>query len=581
MATVPLSGTNIRLLSGIPFSSDYKHTRWFDSLSEQTSWYLSRNAVHSMGQTSFQRIEGYSYIKVDKSIDELWGTNYIMFQNTLYNNKWFYGFVTKLEYIREHLTYVHFHIDVLQTWRFDYTFKPSFVIREHCPLWNSDGTPIINTVDEGLNYGTEYDIVSSQNYQPYDGVFFLVIVSKSAMHDANNIKASLNGLPQPLSYYVHPFKLSGDVPNTMVGSNGLNASSISEVLQGIMTQDKTVNDVVSLYVTEYFGSNLSYDGSLLMFDGNRFEAVAVGTINTIHVKAFPSYEPKTVTLENKYASYRSVVESKLLMYPYTQLILDDFKGNRVVLKNEYINDTTIKINVKGSLGTHNKTAYSIDNYLQDENQVYSYVTAMEHAVLNTNPNDIPILNDMLAAYLQGHRNSIQNQRNTIQFNNFMDTAKHMNNGSANALYGNIPGVINESMDMVKGGGNAILKIQGIMAKQQDIANVPPSVSSMGSNSNFDYGNYIYGLYIIKKQIKTEYQKKLEDFFHMFGYKLNEVKLPNFHTRQHFNYVQTSSCTILGNFNNEDLQEIKNIFDNGITLWHTDDIGNYDLVNGVI
>jgi hypothetical protein len=26
MATVPLSGTNIRLLSGVPFSNDYKHS---------------------------------------------------------------------------------------------------------------------------------------------------------------------------------------------------------------------------------------------------------------------------------------------------------------------------------------------------------------------------------------------------------------------------------------------------------------------------------------------------------------------------------------------------------------------------
>jgi hypothetical protein len=41
------------------------------------------------------------------------------------------------------------------------------------------------------------------------------------------------------------------------------------------------------------------------------------------------------------------------------------------------------------------------------------------------------------------------------------------------------------------------------------------------------------------------------------------------------------ASIQGNFNNEDLNELKAIFDNGITLWHTDDIGNYSLDNGVI
>jgi hypothetical protein len=104
---------------------------------------------------------------------------------------------------------------------------------------------------------------------------------------------------------------------------------------------------------------------------------------------------------------------------------------------------------------------------------------------------------------------------------------------------------------------------------------------MGSNTAFDYGNDYTGLYIIKKQIKPEYRKKIGDFFNMFGYKVNEVKTPNFHTRQNWNYVQTSSCMILGDFNNEDLQELKSIFDNGITLWHTEDVGNYTLENGVI
>src|SRR6185312_11723432 len=157
MATVPLSGTNIRLLSGVPFSNDYKNTRWFDTKSEQTNYFTSKPLKHSMTEANFQRIEGFNFIAVNKSIDDLWGTNYIMFQNSQYNAKWFYGFVTKLEYVQKNRTNVHFQIDVFQTWKFEMNFKPSFVIREHCPLWNKDGSPIINTVDEGLNYGSEYD----------------------------------------------------------------------------------------------------------------------------------------------------------------------------------------------------------------------------------------------------------------------------------------------------------------------------------------------------------------------------------------------------------------------------------------
>jgi len=104
---------------------------------------------------------------------------------------------------------------------------------------------------------------------------------------------------------------------------------------------------------------------------------------------------------------------------------------------------------------------------------------------------------------------------------------------------------------------------------------------MGSNTAYDYGNGYKGIFIIKKQVKPEYRKKLTDFFNMFGYKINEVKIPNFHTRQNWNYIETTSCTITGNLNNEDLQELKSIFDSGVTLWHTDDVANYELSNGVV
>jgi hypothetical protein len=39
--------------------------------------------------------------------------------------------------------------------------------------------------------------------------------------------------------------------------------------------------------------------------------------------------------------------------------------------------------------------------------------------------------------------------------------------------------------------------------------------------------------------------------------------------------------IQASINNEDLEELKAVFDNGITLWHVEDIGNYTLSNGVI
>jgi hypothetical protein len=601
MATVPLSGTNIRLLSGVPFSNDYKHTRWFDSQSEQESYFLGKTVVHSMTDATFQKIEGKNFISVNKNIDMLWGTNYIMFQNSNYNTSWFYAFVTKLEYKNGSTTYVHFELDILQTWLFSMNFKPSYVVREHCQLWNVDGSPVINTVDEGLNYGSNYETVNVINWKPYNNVLFLVIVTKALMHDRDtdiktgDIYPTVNSAPQPLCYYVHPFKLDGTIPVAWdENEEEIILSNPTDVLKALYELDGAINNIVSIYITDYIGVNLSVDGSgTITFPSSQFVNVnimyeAPGTtvdsyLNTIFVKGINQYEAKAVTYTNKYADYRTVKESKLLMHPYTTLLLDDLKGNRQTLKNEYIKGDDLIINVRGSLGTSNKTSYSIDNYQVIDNiePADLFLTNLENAVLNNNPNDLPILTDMLGAFLQGNRNSIQNQLNSTIFSGYMNTMSGVISGASSAATGNAQGVVSSGMGIANGMANTYFQTQGMIAKQQDINNTPPSLSKMGSNTYFDYGHNLSGLYLIKRQITPEYQKKLEDFFTIYGYKKNEVKLPNFHTRQNWNYVQTAGCVITGNFNNEDLQELKSVFDNGITLWHTDDIGNYALGNEVI
>lgn len=68
-------------------------------------------------------------------------------------------------------------------------------------------------------------------------------------------------------------------------------------------------------------------------------------------------------------------------------------------------------------------------------------------------------------------------------------------------------------------------------------------------------------------IKQEYAKIIDNFFSMYGYKVNTVKLPNLNTRTNWNYIKTIKSIIDGDIPQSDLQEIKNIFDDGVTLWH--------------
>ena len=76
-----------------------------------------------------------------------------------------------------------------------------------------------------------------------------------------------------------------------------------------------------------------------------------------------------------------------------------------------------------------------------------------------------------------------------------------------------------------------------------------------------------GFSFYKMSIKQEYAKIIDDFFSMFGYKVNEVKIPNVTGRQNWNYVKTIDANILGDLPQEDMQKLKDIFNSGVTFWH--------------
>lgn len=77
----------------------------------------------------------------------------------------------------------------------------------------------------------------------------------------------------------------------------------------------------------------------------------------------------------------------------------------------------------------------------------------------------------------------------------------------------------------------------------------------------------------------EYQDKINRIWDMRGYATNTIDYPNLYTRKNWNYIQTVKCNIKGdNIDPIDLEKIKRAFDNGITLWHTKDVGNYEYHN---
>ena len=68
-------------------------------------------------------------------------------------------------------------------------------------------------------------------------------------------------------------------------------------------------------------------------------------------------------------------------------------------------------------------------------------------------------------------------------------------------------------------------------------------------------------------IKAEMVTVIDDFFSLYGFKIYKVKVPNMNSRTYWNYVKCIDSNIEGLIPEFYLDEIKNMFNAGITLWH--------------
>ena len=125
-------------------------------------------------------------------------------------------------------------------------------------------------------------------------------------------------------------------------------------------------------------------------------------------------------------------------------------------------------------------------------------------------------------------------------------------------------------------GASIEKKQAItqnLAMKQDLASTPNSLTSAGGDLLTRLGTQ-NGATVSggSMSITHEYKTIIGDYFHMYGYKQNEIMNIDLESRYYFNYIKTVGANISTRLNGipaQYLQELKNIFDGGITLWHVD------------
>lgn len=639
----------VRIIKNVPFLSNYQNVIQFSNSAEQRNYFESLPNLYFSNLTY---VRSTGKLKVAKPREEVMQYNYMMYTNTNFSNKIFYAFILNVEYVNPNTSLITFALDVWQTYQFDLDFRESFVEREHCRRYDSNGNPIVNTVPESLDYGNLYEVknvvYSKDSSDKHLQIYWYVLVTTidpTTIPSEDDDPASLlvGGVPNTLSYFYYPILMDKNIIGNYeyhTTINGYHAPTIPELLTSFRNDENLVGTLVNAYITDYVPFDFTFEikNVELQVTCSKLSAGSLSTgVRVFFLNdTYAVYKSLDVNMGNKYNGVSKFSESKLLMFPYTFCELTDFQGNTYQIHLEHINGNDIVIRCVGSIDGNQKVGYFLRNYLN--NNYFS--VPVDYGIINAEPRNITVVDDYSAAYLQGNANTIRqsisntisqsglnNQlaRNTNTTNLYTTGLQNSSNmqqatnnlisglasGVAGAVAGNPAGgvgvglqstmnyintniqantntaIANANANLntlntaLRGNLNNEIAIKTSLAKIQDTQNVADTAHLQGGNVGFTVGNDMQGFGLVFKQITSEYAEILTDYFEKYGYAVHLVKIPNIHTRNSWNYVRLVDPNILGNIPNMHLEEIKRIFESGVTIWHTTDVGNYSLNNDEI
>ena len=502
------------ILLKCPLERDSLHQLSFASKTAQYNYFNGLTKL-TMNNATYQRKDNRLYF--DEDFDTCLPYNYCMYRNTNYSNKWFYAFVTDLRFESNNSCSCQLETDVYQTWIHDVTFKKCFIERSHVAK-NTD-TLGTYTVPENLETG-EYKCMGE--YKGDDDTLWQteIIVGSTYNLDSGGNWAVGNmytGVYSGVPYYRWTLSQDANLSQKLVDiGQDVAQSSIQTIF------------LAPAWVVEVEGSTHYVKRGL----ASKITDIKVPVVSTID-----GYTPKN---------------TKVLQFPYCYL--------------------------DGSNGNGGNAIYHVEKfYNTDYDGYYTFrcygvlVPGCSIRMIPKYYNGLEVNNDegiTLGKYPQL-------SWTTDQYTNWL-TQNGVNIGlsTAGGLAKTALGIGAMALApelAVLGGGMAVSGISEIGSTVGEIYQhslVPPQAE--GNLNSGDVTTTIgYNRFRIKRMtIRQEYAKIIDDYFTMFGYKLNTVAVPNTSSRSNWNFIKTIDVNITGDVPEEDIQKLKDLYNRGFTIWHT-------------
>ena len=531
MAITP--NTDIRIIK-VPLSIDNKNQITFSSKQSQEEYFKSLPYIE-MDNCTYQRKD--SIIRFNDHIDDIIEYNYVMYKNNNYSDKYFYAFITAMEYVNNNTTFIYITTDVFQTWQFDFIFKESFIEREMIAV--SEDVPGANLIPEGLELG-EPKVEGTAEFDELEPVY-LVAFSGDKFQE-NNINQ--NGYQYNGIYSSVAFILT-NVTGTALGI--INNQGDGDKILTVFTVPKFA--VASQVPEDTEGTHYYYAKIL---ESNKENPVLKTLVST--PSNLDGYTPKN---------------QKLRTYPYLYVGFNPSNGSQKIYRYEDFLNGTPSFKLISEVNPNPSVYFIPQNYRGSSGDSMSDI-----ASLNGYPT-ISYKNDVYNTWLAQNSEIMSIQMQQEQFNYEVNAIKGGINtvGSlvGNAVSGDVGGAltgsINSGVDLASNDVNHEFYIQNMLAQVERQKLLPDNANLSSSNATLLGYELADKNIFTRYTIKSQFAERIDKFFDMYGYLTNKVKVPNLNNRPNWNYVKTIGANIIADIPQNDLQTLKNLFDSGITLWH--------------
>lgn len=107
-----------------------------------------------------------------------------------------------------------------------------------------------------------------------------------------------------------------------------------------------------------------------------------------------------------------------------------------------------------------------------------------------------------------------------------------------------------------------------VASDIDHSKLPDSIQGLASGGDINFCMTGNTFFFNRISIKQEFAKIIDDYFSMYGYKVNSLEVPNLTSRINWNFLKVIDPNIEGDIiPDKDLNKFKQMLQNGVTFWH--------------